>query len=125
MGATPLAAQLLNRHRRRLLEVAGRPSTSRVQELQELQSIALPQHVNTSSFAKQARQSKCTLRLCTYSFELVMHYLQGHKIWLMLGLVNEAVRFEVSGSGKKSRRGKTLVLRSNSGLPISRFRHRA
>jgi hypothetical protein len=34
------------------------------------------QHLAVNPFAKEARKCKSNLRLCTYSFELLVHYLQ-------------------------------------------------
>lgn len=62
--------------RRRLVEVGGRQSSVRTQELEELQSVALAQHLDVNPFAKAARSSRSNLRMCTYSFELLMHHLQ-------------------------------------------------
>ena len=62
--------------RRRLVEVGGRLSSVRTQELEELQAVALSQHLDVNPFAKAARSSRSNLRMCTYSFELLMHHLQ-------------------------------------------------
>jgi hypothetical protein len=71
--------------RRRLVEVGGRQSNVRAQELQQLQAVAVAQHLAVNPFAKEARKCKSNLRLCTYSFELLVHYLQvrtGVPYWL-------------------------------------------
>lgn len=62
--------------RRRLVEVGGRQSSVRVQELEQLQAVAVAQHLAVNPFAKAARSSRSNLPLCTYSFELLMHHLQ-------------------------------------------------
>lgn len=62
--------------RRRLVEVGGRQSSVRAQELQQLQAVAVAQHLAVNPFAKAARSSRSNLRMCTYSFELLMHHLQ-------------------------------------------------
>eukprot|EP00878_Enallax_costatus_P005372 GHUV01005641.1.p1 GENE.GHUV01005641.1~~GHUV01005641.1.p1 ORF type:complete len:497 (+),score=116.83 GHUV01005641.1:382-1872(+) len=94
-GASHTAADLLKRYRRRLVEVGGRASSIRAQELTELQSVAVAQHLEVNPFAKAARAQRSTLVLCTYSFELLMHHLQGSKQWLVLNIVNQHVRFEL------------------------------
>lgn len=86
-------------HRRRLVEVGGRQSSIRAQELNELQAVAVAQHLDAHPFAKAARSSRSTLLLSAYSFELLMHYLQGRKQWLLLSILNSHVRFEVGGAG--------------------------
>jgi hypothetical protein len=81
--------------RRRLIEVGGRQSSIRAQELNELQAVAVAQHLDAHPFATAARSSRSTLVLSSYSFELLMHYLQGQKQWLLLSILNSHVRFEV------------------------------
>jgi hypothetical protein len=83
-------------YRRRLIEVGGRQSSIRAQELNELQGVAVAQHLDAHPFAKAARSSRSTLVLSSYSFELLMHYLQGQKQWLLLSILNSHVRFEVT-----------------------------
>lgn len=85
--------------RRRLVEVGGRASSIRSQEITELQSVAVAQHLEVNPFAKAARAQRSTLGLCTYSFELLMHQLQGSKQWLILNIINQHIRFEVGGAG--------------------------
>jgi hypothetical protein len=58
------------------VEVGGRQSSVRAQELQQLQAVAVAQHLAVNPFAKAARSSRSNLRMCTYSFELLMHHLQ-------------------------------------------------
>lgn len=58
------------------MEVGGRQSSVRVQELEQLQAVAVAQHLAVNPFAKAACSSRSNLRLCTYSFELLMHHLQ-------------------------------------------------
>jgi hypothetical protein len=77
------------------VEVGGRQSSIRAQELNELQAVAVAQHLDAHPFAKAARSSRSTLVLSSYSFELLMHYLQGQKQWLLLSILNSHVRFEV------------------------------
>ncbi|WIA36958.1 hypothetical protein OEZ86_008196 [Tetradesmus obliquus] len=94
-GASHVAADLLKQYRRRLVEVGGRQSSIRAQELNELQAVAVAQHLDAHPFAKAARSSRSTLLLSAYSFELLMHYLQGRKQWLLLSILNSHVRFEL------------------------------
>jgi hypothetical protein len=94
VGQTSLHAPVLS-CRRRLIEVGGRQSSIRAQELNELQAVAVAQHLDAHPFAKAARSSRSTLVLSSYSFELLMHYLQGQKQWLLLSILNSHVRFEV------------------------------
>lgn len=75
--------------------MGGRQSSVRAQELQELQAVAVAQHLDVHPFAKAARASRSTLALSSYSFELLMHYLQGQRQWLVLNILNSHVRFQV------------------------------
>jgi hypothetical protein len=52
----------------------------RAQELQQLQAVAVAQHLAVNPFAKAARSSRSNLRMCTYSFELLMHHLQVRRL---------------------------------------------
>jgi len=96
-SAAPLAAELLRAHSTPMTDASGRRSAARAHELTQLQGIALPQHLETHPFAKAAldRASRPLVRMCAYSFELLMHFLQSNKLWLPLAIVNEHVRFEV------------------------------
>lgn len=89
------AAALLDAHRRRMVEVGGRVAAARAAELQELAALTAPGHVASSAWVAAVRGSPWLLRLTTASFELLMHHLQGAKQWLMLALINSAIRFQV------------------------------
>lgn len=60
----------------------------RAQELQQLQAVAVAQHLAVNPFAKEARKCKSNLRLCTYSFELLVHYLQVRRGVALLAVYN-------------------------------------
>eukprot|EP00879_Flechtneria_rotunda_P021915 GHRR01023110.1.p1 GENE.GHRR01023110.1~~GHRR01023110.1.p1 ORF type:complete len:513 (+),score=201.87 GHRR01023110.1:225-1763(+) len=94
-GASNTAADLLKRYRRRFVEVGGRQSSIRAQELQELQSVAVAQHLDVNPFARAARTSRSSVVMSSYAFELLMHFLQSSKQWLILGVINQHVRFEL------------------------------
>eukprot|EP00775_Hariotina_reticulata_P003882 gene3882-4137_t len=65
-GASHTAAALLKKYRRRLVEVGGRSSSVRLQELQELQAVALAQHLDGNPFAKAARHRRSNVVLSCY-----------------------------------------------------------
>jgi hypothetical protein len=100
-GAAPLANDLLRSQRGRLAAAGGRRSGARTHELQQLASVALPQHLETHPFAKAARDrsQRPLVRMCAYSFELLMHFLHAHKMWLVVAIINEHLRFEVRLGG--------------------------
>jgi hypothetical protein len=116
-GDTGGAAALLDAHRRRMVEVGGRVAAGRAAELQELAALTAPGHVTSSAWVAAVRGSPCVLRLTTASFELLMHHLQAAKQWLMLALVNSAIRFQVrrglpGAGGRRGRRAAQHITRS-------------
>ena len=113
-GAGALAAELLRAHRARMTDASGRRSPARAHELSQLQAVALPQHLETNPFAKAARRrgARPLVRMCAYSFELLMPFLHGHKLWLLLAVINENLRFEVRGGAAARRRCSRLRSRA-------------
>lgn len=61
-GATATANTLVQRHKRHLVDMGARVSKVRSQEIQELQSVAVPQHLQTHRFAKTVRSGRHTIR---------------------------------------------------------------
>lgn len=97
-GGASAASDLLRSHRARMSDAGdGRRSAARSAEVGQLQAVALPQHLDTHPFAKAAldKAARPLVRMCAYSFELLMHFLHGHKLWLLLAIMNEHMRIEV------------------------------
>lgn len=66
-----------------------------LQEIQDLQSVAVPEHIGTNRTASAARAARYPVTLSTYSLQLLMAFLQGAKLWLLLGLVNQHLKVQV------------------------------
>eukprot|EP00039_Didymoeca_costata_P007912 m.105346 g.105346 ORF g.105346 m.105346 type:complete len:653 (-) comp13871_c0_seq1:167-2125(-) len=68
-------------------------------EVQELMGIATPDHMNKSELVTAFRNSKYNLQLCSYSFDLLVTFLQEHQYMALLKIVNEHLAIKVL-SGK-------------------------
>ena len=66
------------------------------QEIQDLQSVAVPEHIGSNRTAQAARAARYPVTLSTYSFQLLMAFLQGSKLWLLLGIVNQHLKVQVT-----------------------------
>ena len=66
-----------------------------MQEIQDLQSVAVPEHIATNRTASAARAARYPVTLSTYSLQLLMAFLQGAKLWLLLGIVNQHLKVQV------------------------------
>lgn len=67
-----------------------------LQEIQDLQSVAVPEHIGSNRTAQAARAARYPVTLSTYSFQLLMAFLQGSKLWLLLGIVNQHIKVQVA-----------------------------
>ena len=67
-----------------------------LQEIQDLQSVAVPEHIGSNRTAQAARAARYPVILSTYSFQLLMAFLQGSKLWLLLGIVNQHIKVQVA-----------------------------
>ncbi|XP_043807869.1 transcription initiation factor TFIID subunit 5 isoform X2 [Manihot esculenta] len=65
-------------------------------DLQKLEGVLSPSHLEEMEFAHTLRQSKVNIKICQYSNELLMQYLRNTKSTMMLGIVNEHINFQVS-----------------------------
>jgi len=72
-----------------------RSSLACMQEIQDLQSVAVPEHIATNRTASAARAARYPVTLSTYSLQLLMAFLQGAKLWLLLGIVNQHLKVQV------------------------------
>ena len=66
-----------------------------LQELNELQAVSIPEHLTTNRIAQAVQRTRYPVVLCTYSHELLMHFLQGQRLFLVLGIINDHIKFEV------------------------------
>ena len=99
--ATRRVAQAVRQHRiLRLLAPAQLYAITKwkllvIQEIQDLQSVAVPEHIGTNRIAQAAKASRYPITLSTYSFQLLMSFLQNAKLWLLLSIVNQHLKLQV------------------------------
>ncbi|OVA10083.1 WD40 repeat [Macleaya cordata] len=67
-----------------------------LRDLQKLEGILSPSHLEEMEFAHSLRQSKVNIKICQYSYELLLQYLQKTQSITMLGIINEHINFQVS-----------------------------
>ncbi|XP_047338133.1 transcription initiation factor TFIID subunit 5 [Impatiens glandulifera] len=70
--------------------------TTHSRDLQKLEGVLSPSHLEEMEFAHTLRQSKVNLKMCEYSYELLLQYLQKSQSITMLGVINEHINFQVS-----------------------------
>ncbi|KAJ4810576.1 Transcription initiation factor TFIID subunit 5 [Rhynchospora pubera] len=66
-----------------------------LRDLQKLEGILSPSHLEEMELARLWRQNKVKIRLCQYSYELLVQYLHKTQSLAMLGVINEHINFEV------------------------------
>lgn len=67
-----------------------------LRDLQKLEGILSPSHLEETELARTLRHSKVNIKLCEYSYDLLLQYLQKTQALTMLGIINEHINFEVS-----------------------------
>ncbi|XP_039132572.1 transcription initiation factor TFIID subunit 5-like [Dioscorea cayenensis subsp. rotundata] len=67
-----------------------------LRDLQKLEGVLSPQHLEEMELARSLRQSKVNIKLCEYSYDLLLQYLQKTQALTMLGIINEHINFQVS-----------------------------
>lgn len=78
-------------------------------ELEELKGVTTAEHMASSTFVEIFRKNKYTLVLCSYSFELLLAFLQEHKFMTILGIINQHVAIKVF-TGKPQKNYEALGL---------------
>ena len=69
------------------------------QELNELQTVAAPEHLKTHRIAQTVQSNRFPVRLCTHSFELVTTFVTSAKpLALLLSIINERLQVQVQNS---------------------------
>lgn len=67
-----------------------------VQELNELQTVAAPEHLKTHRIAQTVQSNRFPVRLSAYSFELLAAFLTSAKpLALLLAIINEHLNVRV------------------------------
>lgn len=69
--------------------------TMHQRDLQKLEGVLSPSHLEEMEFAHTLRQSKVNIRICQYSYELLLQYLHNTQSITMLGVINEHINFQV------------------------------
>ncbi|XXG51885.1 hypothetical protein AAC387_Pa03g0350 [Persea americana] len=67
-----------------------------LRDLQKLEGILSPSHLEEMEFAHSLRQSKVNIKICKYSYELLLQYLHKTQSITMLGIINEHINFQVA-----------------------------
>ncbi|PIA42639.1 hypothetical protein AQUCO_02000230v1 [Aquilegia coerulea] len=67
-----------------------------LRDLQKLEGVLCPSHLEEMEFAHSLRQSKVNIKICQYSYELLLQYLHKTQSITMLGIINEHINFQVS-----------------------------
>ncbi|KAM7268972.1 hypothetical protein ACFE04_024469 [Oxalis oulophora] len=66
-----------------------------LKDLQLLDGVKSPAHLKME-FTRSLRQSKLNIKMCLYSYELLLQYLHKTKSTTILGLINEHINFKVT-----------------------------
>lgn len=82
-----LASEFLNKYKQDHTEQHS-------SELTRLASIVDPRHIFDSEVARNFRGNKYGVKMCKYSFELLMCFLQDNKFMLLLRLMNQYINIE-------------------------------
>ncbi|KAL6213005.1 hypothetical protein ACLB2K_018220 [Fragaria x ananassa] len=67
-----------------------------LRDLQKLEGVLSPSHLEEMEFAHSLRQSKVNITICQYSYELLLQFLHKSQSTTMLGIINEHINFQVS-----------------------------
>ncbi|KAL2613132.1 hypothetical protein R1flu_024824 [Riccia fluitans] len=66
-----------------------------MRDLQKLEGVLAPQHLEECELARTFRENKIDIKMCQYSFELLLQYLHNTDSMLMLGIVNAHINLQV------------------------------
>lgn len=69
--------------------------TMHQRDLQKLEGVLSPSHLEEMEFAHTLRQSKVNIKICQYSYDLLLQYLHNTQSITMLGVINEHINFQV------------------------------
>eukprot|EP00854_Cymbomonas_tetramitiformis_P019465 gene19465-23274_t len=65
-------------------------------EMKKLQGLGAPGHIDTNDQAKIFRRNKFNVKLCHYSFDLLLRFLHNSGFMLLLSIINERISVKVS-----------------------------
>ena len=67
-----------------------------LQEIQDLSSVSVPEHIDANRTARAAQEQRYPVKLTQYGLHLLMHFLQSAKLFQMLNIVNRRVDIQVT-----------------------------
>eukprot|EP00250_Pteridium_aquilinum_P012760 c20924_g1_i1 orf=85-2091(+) len=67
-----------------------------LRDLQRLEGVLSSDHLQEMELARSLRDNKVNVKMCQYSFDLLLQYLHNTDSSLMLGIVNEHINLQVS-----------------------------
>ncbi|KAF3433328.1 hypothetical protein FNV43_RR24430 [Rhamnella rubrinervis] len=67
-----------------------------LRDLQKLEGVLSPSHLEEMEFAHTLRQSKVNIKICQYSYDLLLQFLHKTQSTTILGIINERINFQVS-----------------------------
>ena len=73
----------------------GQLTRGGAQELDDLQTVTQPEHVQSNRMAQAARRMRYPVAMCAYSYSLLECFLQAHKLKLPLHTMNEHIDLQV------------------------------
>ena len=74
--------------------LTGSPTLG-LQEIQDLSSVSVPEHINSNRTARAAQEQRYPVKLTQYGLHLLMHFLQSAKLFQILNIVNRRVDIQV------------------------------
>ncbi|KAH7289839.1 hypothetical protein KP509_30G020600 [Ceratopteris richardii] len=70
--------------------------TLHLRDLQKLEGVLSSDHLQEMELARSLRENKVTVKMCQFSFDLLLQYLHNTDSSLMLGVVNEHINLQVT-----------------------------
>ena len=67
-----------------------------LQEIQDLSSVSVPEHIDANRTARAAQEQRYPVKLTQYGLHLLMHFLQSAKLFQILNIVNRRVDIQVN-----------------------------
>ncbi|KAH1244705.1 hypothetical protein AAZX31_06G059200 [Glycine max] len=67
-----------------------------LRDLQKLEGVLSPNHLKEMEFAHSLRKSKFNIKICEYSYELLLQHLHSTQSTTILGIINEHINFQVT-----------------------------
>lgn len=75
-----------------------------LQEIQDLSSVSVPEHIDANRTARAAQEQRYPVKLTQYGLHLLMHFLQSAKLFQILSIVNRRVDIQVKSVNRLHKR---------------------